>query len=142
LDHTGSVRRALGEALARQGKSVEAIAALQRAIAVGERADGPKHPAVIASRLSLVECLLAAQHDTEARTVLATTPTSALADLPTVHPIVAQWDRVTGLLAQRDHETAAARAWLGKSYEMYKALYGPRDWRTLRADEERLRLQH
>jgi DNA-binding winged helix-turn-helix (wHTH) protein/tetratricopeptide (TPR) repeat protein len=135
LDRTAAVRQALGEAYAREGRFDDAIATLQRAVAVGERADGPQHPVTLAARLSLAECLVAQGRDAEARAVLAT-PTIDLAKLPAVHPIVAASDRVKGLLAQHEGNVEESRKWLGGSLAILQALYGPQHWRVLRARRE------
>jgi tetratricopeptide (TPR) repeat protein len=135
VDRTGGVRQALGEAYAREGKSEDAIAALQRAVAVSERADGPRHPATLSTRLSLAECLVAKGRDAEARDVLAA-PAIDLAALPAVHPIAAELDRVNGLLAQHAGNAEQARKWLGSSLAILQALYGPEHWRVLRARRE------
>jgi tetratricopeptide (TPR) repeat protein len=141
LDHTGPARQALGEALTRRGKIPEAIAVLERAVAVGARADGPQHPAVISSRLSLAESLLAADRDAEARNILDSIPTTSIETLPSVHPIVAQWCRVGGLLAQRQNKTSDARRLLARARAIYQSLYGLQHWRTIRVDTELLRLE-
>ncbi len=135
LDRSGPVRQALGDAYARQGKWEDAMATLQRAVAISERADGPRHPATLSTRLSLAGCLVAKGRDAEARDVLAT-PTLALAALPAVHPIVAEFDRVNGLLAQHAGNLDEARKWLGSSLTILQALYGPQHWRVLRARQE------
>jgi tetratricopeptide (TPR) repeat protein len=132
IDRTGGVRHALGEAYAREGKLDDAIAALQRAVAVRERADGPQHPATLSTRLSLAECLVAKGRDAEARDVLAAPPID-LAALPAVHPIAAELDRVNGLLAQHAGNAEQARKWLGSSLAILQALYGPEHWRVVRA---------
>ena len=135
VDRTGSVRQALGEAYAREGKIDAAIIALQRAVVVGERADGAQHPGTQSTRLSLAECLVAEGRDAEAQ-VLLTTPTINLAALPAVHPIAAQLARVNGLLAQHEGNTRQARKWFGDSLAILQALYGPRHWRVIRARQE------
>jgi tetratricopeptide (TPR) repeat protein len=135
LDRTGGVRQALGEAYAREGKLEDAIATLQRAVAVSERADGPQHPATLSARLSLAECLVAQGRDADARNVLAAA-TIDLTALPAVHPIAAQLDRVNGLLAQHDGNTQQARKWFGSSLAILQALYGPEHWRIVRARRE------
>jgi tetratricopeptide (TPR) repeat protein len=135
LDRTAGVRQALGEAYAREGKLDDAIATLQRAVAVGERADGPQHPATVSTRLSLAECLVAKGRDAEARVVLAS-PTIDLAALPAVHPIAAQLDRVNGLLAQHAGNVEQARKFFGDSLTVLQALYGPEHWRVVRARRE------
>jgi DNA-binding winged helix-turn-helix (wHTH) protein/tetratricopeptide (TPR) repeat protein len=135
LDHTGPVRQALGEAYAREGRFDDAIATLQRAVAVSERADGAQHPGTLSTRLSLAECLVAEGRDAEARAVLAT-PIMDLGALPAVHPIVAQLDRVTGLLAQHEGNVAQARKAFGNSLPILQALYGTQHWRVIRARQE------
>jgi DNA-binding winged helix-turn-helix (wHTH) protein/tetratricopeptide (TPR) repeat protein len=135
LDRTAGVRQALGEAYSREGKFDAALATLQRAVAVSNQADGPRHPATVSTRLSLAECLLAQGRDTEARSVLAN-PAIDLAALPAVHPIVAQWDRVNGLLALHAGNVEQARKWFGSSLTILQALYGPEHWRVLRARQE------
>jgi non-specific serine/threonine protein kinase len=135
IDRTGAVRQALGEAYAREGKFDDAIATLKRAVAVSERTDGPQHPATVAIRLSLADCLVTQGRDTEARAVLAT-PTIDLAALPAVHPIAAESDRVNGLLAQHAGNAEQARKWFGGSLAILQALYGPQHWRVLRARRE------
>src|SRR3984893_9796586 len=77
VDRTGPVRQAIGEAYAREGKIDSAIIALQRAVAISERADGAQHPGTQSTRLSLAECLVAEGRDAEARAVL-TAPTMRL----------------------------------------------------------------
>jgi hypothetical protein len=126
------VRQALGEVYAREGKFDDAIATLQRGVAVGERADGPQHPATVAIRLSLADCLVTQGRDTEARGVLAT-PTIDLAALPAMHPMAAELDRVNGLLAQHAGNVEQARKSFARSLAILQALYGPEDWRVLRA---------
>ncbi|HTY49152.1 MAG TPA: winged helix-turn-helix domain-containing protein [Steroidobacteraceae bacterium] len=142
LDHTGAVRQALGEAYAREGRLPEALAALQRAVAVSERADGPQHPAVVSARLSLAECLLAAGRDADARSEFAQVAQGALAELPAVHPILAQWYRVEGLLALHGGDAAQARKSLGTALDIDRALYGANQWRTQRASRELLLAAH
>jgi eukaryotic-like serine/threonine-protein kinase len=134
LDRSGAVRQALGEAYEREGKWEDAIATLQRAVAVSQRAHGPQHPATVSTRLSLAECLVAKGRDAEARDVLAT-PIDLTA-LPGVHPIAAQLDRVNGLLAQHAGNVEQARKWLGGSLTILQALYGPEHWRVVRARRE------
>lgn len=137
LDHTGPVRHALGEAYARQGKIADALVTLQRAVAVGELADGTLHPTVISARLSLAECLIGAGGlDTEIRAVLAAAPQNALADLAPDHPIVAQWLRVAGLVARRQNNLVAARDALRRAHTIYETRYGPEHWRAARARQE------
>jgi len=135
LDHTAAVRQALGEAYAREGKFDDAVATLQRAVAVRERAQGPQHPATVSTRLSLAECLVAKGRDAEARVILAT-PTIDLSALPAVHPIAAELDRVNGLLAQHEGNVEQARKWFDSSLAILQALHGPEDWRVLRARQE------
>jgi tetratricopeptide (TPR) repeat protein len=137
-DSTGPVRQALGEAYARQGKLVEAIAALQGAIKLGELAEGPLHPTVISTRLALAEVLLAQRRDSEAQNLLVSIPATELTKLPPVHPILGQWHRVDGLLALRQNNTAEARKSLNNVLEIYRALYGAKHWRTIRANQELL----
>lgn len=140
LDFTGAVRQALGEAYARQGKWSEAISTLQRALEVGSRAHGPRHPVVISTRLSLVECLIAVGRHDEAQTVLDFIAAGDLSKLPAVHPIAAQWNRVSGLLAQNRKAAADSRKFLRSSFDIHQALYGPRHWRTVRAQSELARV--
>jgi eukaryotic-like serine/threonine-protein kinase len=135
LDRTGGVRHALGEAYAREGKLEDAIATLQRAVAISERADGPQHPSTVSARLALAECLVAKGRDTEARHVLEA-PTIDLAALPAVHPIAAELDRVNGLLAQHEGNAEQARKWFAGSLAILQALYGPEHWRVVRARRE------
>ena len=135
LDRTGPVRQALGEAYARQGKFDQAIAALQPAVSVSERADGAQHPGTVSTRLSLAECLVAEGRDAEARAVL-NNPAMDLAALPAVHPIAAQLARVNGLLAQHEGKVEQARKWFGDSLEILQALYGTQNWRVIRARQE------
>ena len=134
-DRTAAVQQTLGEVYAREGKFDEAIATLQRAVAARVQADGPQHPATLSARIALAETLLAIERDTEARTLLASPPID-LAALPAVHPIAAELDRVNGLLAQRDGNAAQARKWFGSSLAILQALYGPQQWRVLRARRE------
>ncbi|MGD0490493.1 MAG: tetratricopeptide repeat protein [Steroidobacteraceae bacterium] len=135
VDRTGPVRQALGEAYAREGKMDAAIIALQRAVAVSERANGIQHPGTLSARLSLAECLVAEGRDAEARAVL-TPSTMSLAALPAVHPIAAQLSRVNGLLAQHDGNVGQARKSFGDSLAILQALYGPQHWRVIRARQE------
>jgi serine/threonine protein kinase/DNA-binding winged helix-turn-helix (wHTH) protein len=135
VDRTGPVRQALGEAYAREGKTDAAIIALQRAVAISERADGAQHPGTQSTRLSLAECLVAEGRDAEARAVL-NTPTLNLAALPAVHPIAAQLSRVNGLLAQHEGNVEQARKSFGDSLAILQALYGPQHWRVIRARRE------
>jgi tetratricopeptide (TPR) repeat protein len=132
---TTAVRKALGDAYAREGRLDDAIATLQRAAADAERTEGPKHPATLSTRLSLAECLVAKGRDAEARVILAS-PTIDLAALPAVHPIAAELDRVNGLLAQHEGNVEKARKWFGSSLAILQALHGPEDWRVLRARRE------
>ncbi|MEA3108919.1 MAG: eukaryotic-like serine/threonine-protein kinase [Gammaproteobacteria bacterium] len=135
VDRTGPVRQALGEAYAREGNIDAAIIALQRAAAIGERADGAQHPGTQSIRLSLAECLVARGRDAEARAVL-TTPAMNLAALPAVHPIAAQLGRVNGLLAQHEGNVEQARKSFGDSLAILQALYGSQHWRVIRARQE------
>jgi len=135
VDRTGPVRQALGEAYAREGKIDAAIIALQRAVAISERADGAQHPGTQSTRLSLAECLVAEGRDAEARAVLAT-PTMNLAALPAVHPVAAQLARVNGLLAQHEGNIEQARKSFGDSLAILQALYGSQHWRVIRARQE------
>ena len=98
LDHTGPVRQALGEALAKQGKAPEAVETLQRAVEVSERASGAQHPQVLATKLLLAEALVAEHRSEDARQLVGSIDASALSALPAAHPILAQWHRVNGLL--------------------------------------------
>jgi non-specific serine/threonine protein kinase len=139
LDHTAPVREALGEAYARQGKLTEAIPTLQKAIAVGERADGALHPLTTSARLLLAECYLLNGDEAQARAILASA-TIKLTALPPLHPIAAQWQHVTGLLAQRDGSLSEAREALEHSRQIYQTLYGPKHWRVLRVTLELKRL--
>jgi eukaryotic-like serine/threonine-protein kinase len=134
-DHTGPVRQALGEAFARETKYDDAITTLELAVAVTERSDGALHPRSLSTRLSLAECLVAQGRDAEARAVLAAAALDLTA-LPAVHPIAAQLDRVNGLLAQHDGNMEQARKWFGNSLAILQALYGPQQWRVIRAREE------
>jgi DNA-binding winged helix-turn-helix (wHTH) protein/tetratricopeptide (TPR) repeat protein len=135
VDRTGPVRQALGEAYAREGQIDAAIIALQRAVAISERADGAQHPGTQSTRLSLAECLAAEGRDAEARAVL-TTPTMNLAALPAVHPIAAQLARVNGLLAQHEGNVEQARKSFSDSLAILQALYGSKHWRVIRARQE------
>ena len=135
VDRTGPVRQALGEAYAREGKVDAAIAMLQRAVAISERADGAQHPSAQSARLSLAECLVTEGRDAEARALIET-PSLDLRALPAVHPIAAQLDRVKGLLAQHDGNVEQARKSFGDSLAILQALYGPRNWRVTRARRE------
>jgi eukaryotic-like serine/threonine-protein kinase len=136
LDHTGPVRQALGEAYAREGKLGDAITVLQRALEVSERADGPDHPDTISTRLSLAENLLAAGRDHDARRLLEAISSVAMANLPAMHPIVAQQSRVAGLLAQLDGNLGAARDALRNSFQIYSHCYGSTNWRVVRARQD------
>jgi serine/threonine protein kinase/DNA-binding winged helix-turn-helix (wHTH) protein len=138
LDHTGLVRQALGEAYARQGRLTESVQILKRAVAVIDRANGPSHPQVISTRLSLAESLLANDGDADISAVLASIPESSLASIPTTHPILAQWNRVRGLMELRENKIVEARNSLLRTYEIYKSVYGAANWRVLRAHQELL----
>jgi hypothetical protein len=59
-----------------------------------------------------------------------------LGALPAVHPIVAQLDRVTGLLAQHEGNVEQARKAFGNSLPILQALYGTQHWRVIRARQE------
>jgi DNA-binding winged helix-turn-helix (wHTH) protein/serine/threonine protein kinase len=138
LDHTGPVRQALGEALSLQGKTDAALEILRRAVAVSERADGSMHPSVVSARLSLAECLLSVPgSEGEAQKLLDQSPTERL-ELPPGHPIVAQRDRVAGLLARWRHDEDAARDFLTQSLRIYESTLGARHWRVIRARRELL----
>jgi serine/threonine protein kinase len=136
LDHTGAVRQALGEAYAREGELAESIDTLQRAVTVSDRVNGPEHPLVLSTRLSLAESLLADRRVSDAQTLVGSIPAAALAKLPDIHPILAQWQRVEGLLALQQKNKAAARKSLQRAYEIYSSLYGPDNWRVRRAHQE------
>jgi non-specific serine/threonine protein kinase len=136
LDHTGAARQALGETYARQGKIPQAIATLQKSVSVGETADGAQHPRVMSARLSLAETFLMAGQDEEARLAFQSVSTNELARIPANHPLRAQWNRVKGLLAQRQNEMAESRKALRAAFEIWQASYGPSHWRTVRAHEE------
>jgi serine/threonine protein kinase/DNA-binding winged helix-turn-helix (wHTH) protein/Flp pilus assembly protein TadD len=137
-DSSGPMRQALGEAYARQGKLAAAIATLQKAVELTELAEGPQHPTVLSARLAQAEVLLAQRRDVEAQRLLASISISQLSAFPAVHPIVAQWDRVNGLLALRQNKTTEARKSLGAVFAIYQSLYGAKHWRTVRANEELL----
>jgi serine/threonine protein kinase/DNA-binding winged helix-turn-helix (wHTH) protein len=137
LDHTASVRHALGRAYARQGKHDEAMNTLRRAVEIGELADGALHPAIMSTRLSLAEVLLASGRPvTEVHAILASTPRSALADLEPGHPIVAQWLRVEGLLALALGRTLAASESLRESLRIFESAYGTKHWRVALARDD------
>ena len=138
LDHTGLVRQALGEAYARQGRLTESVNTLKRAVAVIDRANGPGHPQVISTRLSLAESLLANDGDADVSILLASIPQSSLASLPTAHPILGQWYRVRGLVELRQNKVVEAHDSLLRTYEIYKSVYGSTNWRVLRAHQELL----
>jgi len=91
---------------------------------------------VASARLSLVECDLDAGRDADAEEALALVSQAALADLPRVHPVRAQWYRVAGLLALHRSAFREAREALGVSFDIYRTLYGPDHWRTQRARRE------
>ena len=133
LDHTGPVRQALGETYLREGRLPEASKTLQRAAEVGEQADGARHPAVVSVQLSLAEARIAEGRIEDAKRAVARVHSEVLTELPAIHPILAQWYRVKGLLALADHRVDEAHAALNRSVEIFKALYGPADWRTQRA---------
>jgi eukaryotic-like serine/threonine-protein kinase len=137
-DSSGPVRQALGEAYVRQGKVVAAIATLQKAVELIELAEGPQHPNLLSARLALAEALLAQSRDAEAQHLLASVPITQLSGLPAVHPIAAQWHRVSGLLALKRNDRTEARTSLNAVLEIYRALYGAKHWRTIRANEELL----
>lgn len=136
LDHTGSVRQALGEAYAREGRIENAITTLKKAVAVSMRADGETYPGTLSIRLSLAESLLAAGQNAEAQTSLAEIAPSSLDGLPSIHPIRAQMNRAVGLLAQRNGDMLEARASLSRALDIYNRLYGPTHWRVVRASRE------
>jgi serine/threonine protein kinase/DNA-binding winged helix-turn-helix (wHTH) protein len=136
LDHTGPVRQALGEASARLGQIQDSLKTLEQAVKVNDRANGTQHPLTISSRLSYAESLLADRRNADAQSLLDLVPETSLAALPSIHPIVAQWLRVRGLLALRQGSVTDARQSLERSYEMYRAVYGPEHWRTIRALRE------
>jgi DNA-binding winged helix-turn-helix (wHTH) protein/tetratricopeptide (TPR) repeat protein len=138
LDHTGPVRQALGETYARQGRVAESVKTLERAVAVFERANGPSHPQVISTRLSLAESLLADHRYEDAKVLLASIPPSSLESLPASHPILAQWDRVDGLIELSENHRVEARKSLLRAYEIYRTVYWPEHWRVLRAHQELL----
>jgi serine/threonine protein kinase/DNA-binding winged helix-turn-helix (wHTH) protein/Flp pilus assembly protein TadD len=137
-DSSGPVRQALGEAYARQGNLVAAITTLQKAVELTELAEGPQHPNVYSARLALAEALLAQRRDVEANRLLASVPMIELSGLPAVHPIAAQWHRVSGLLALIHNDRVEARESLIAVLQIYRALYGAKNWRTVRATEELL----
>ncbi|MFL6604460.1 MAG: protein kinase domain-containing protein [Steroidobacteraceae bacterium] len=137
-DHTGPVRQALGEAYARQGKLTEAIATLRRAAEVSEYATGPRHPLVISAKLSLAEALLADHRGADAKRIAASIEVADLAALPPTHPIVAQWNRVNGLLALNAHNLADARQALTRALDVFEIAYGREDWRVNRARQDLL----
>lgn len=142
LDHTGPVRQALGEAYSRQGRLREAIETLQRALSVGERASGTRHPLVISTRLSLAEALLADHRFDDARQVVESIQPRALSDLPPTHPILAQWYRVNGLLNWADNDLSGARGSLAHALEVFQIAYGARDWRVIRARDDLQRISN
>lgn len=135
-DSSGPVRQALGEAYARQGKLVAATLTLQKAVELTELAEGPQHPNTFSARLSLAEALLAQRRGGEAQQLLAAVPMTALNRLPKVHPITAQWHRVSGLLALAHNDKVKARNSLTAVFEIYQSLYGPKHWRSVRARTE------
>jgi tetratricopeptide (TPR) repeat protein len=135
-DSSGPIREALGEAYARQGKVVEAIAILQRAMQLEEVAEGPTHPIVLSARLALAEALLEGQRDADAQEVLLSVPAGELSKLPRIHPIVARWNGVRGLIAMRRHNMGEAQSFLRTARDMYKSLYGPKNWRVVRLNQE------
>jgi DNA-binding winged helix-turn-helix (wHTH) protein/tetratricopeptide (TPR) repeat protein len=135
-DSSGPVRQALGEAYARQGKLVAATASLLKAVELTELAEGPQHPNVFSARLALAEALLAQRRDAEAQHLLASVPMTKLSGLPAVHPIAAQWHRVSGLLALTHNDRVEARKSLTAVHKIYQSLYGPKHWRTVRASTE------
>ncbi len=136
LDHTGPVRQALGEAYLREGRPSNAVETLQRAVAVSERAAGAKHPAVLSAQLSLAEALIAAGRINDAQQEVALIHADALTEVPAIHPIRGQWHRVKGLLELAARRFVGARESLGNALNIYQALYGPADWRVVRARED------
>src|SRR4029077_2031542 len=93
LDHTGTVRQALGETYLREGQAQRAVDILRIAVQTSERADGTTHPTTRSIRLSLAEALLAAG---EPSPTIASIIADDFADLPSVHPFVAQLHLVRG----------------------------------------------
>jgi DNA-binding winged helix-turn-helix (wHTH) protein/tetratricopeptide (TPR) repeat protein len=136
LDHTGPVRQALGEAYARQGRLSEAIETLERAVSVGARASGARHPLVVSAKLSLAEALIADHRHEDARHVVASIQASELTALPSAHPILAHWYRVNGLLDLGEEDVANARGALTHARDIFQSAYGPRDWRVARATQD------
>jgi non-specific serine/threonine protein kinase len=136
LDHTGPVRQALGEAYAREGKLTEAVETLQRAVAVSERASGAKHPWVLSAKLSLAEALIADRRSDDARHLAASIRPEEVTALPATHPILAQWYRVNGLLDLNDNHIADAHGLLTRALGLYEVVYGPKDWRSVRAQQD------
>ena len=137
LDHTGPVSQALGEAYARQGKLSEAIETLQRAAVVTEKACASAgHPQVISVKLSLAEALIEDHRSEDARRVVSSIQTSQLDALSPAHPILAQWYRVNGLLHLGENDVGEARSALAHARDVFQRLYGPKDWRVLRAKQD------
>ncbi len=136
LDHTGPVRQALGETYGREGRLPEAVETLQRAVAVSERASGAKHPLVISVKLSLAEALIADHRTEDARPLVASIHTAELSALPSVHPILGQWYRVNGLLHLNENDLAEARGALARALDEFQTVYGPNDWRVVRARQD------
>jgi eukaryotic-like serine/threonine-protein kinase len=137
LDHTGPVRQALGEAYARQGKLSQAIETLQRAAVVSEKACADaQHPLVMSVKLSLAEALIEDHRSEDARRVVSSIQHAHLDALSPAHPILAQWYRVNGLLHVGDNDVGAARGALAHARDVLQSLYGPQDWRVLRAKQD------
>jgi tetratricopeptide (TPR) repeat protein len=137
-DSSWPVRQALGEAYARTGKLAEAIATLQVAVKLGELADGPEHSSVLSARLDLAEALIADHREAAARDMVAAISPAELAKLPAVHPILAQWNLVKGLLAMRQEDMSDARRSLQTASEIYQSLYGATNWHAVRSKRELL----
>jgi hypothetical protein len=68
--------------------------------------------------------------------MLDTSSLTALAKLPAVHPILAQWHRTSGLLALQQGSVTEGRKSLEKALQIYETLYGRKHWRAIRARQE------
>jgi len=136
LDHTGSVRQALGEILLREGTTVEALKTLETAARVSALADGEKHPLTRSIRLSYGEALLSSPDVTASLRDAATFAADEFSDLPALHPFVLQRNRLRGLLALREGNRELAAKWFRKALEQSQAIYGGAHWRTARLQSE------
>jgi hypothetical protein len=49
---------------------------------------------------------------------------------------VAQWNRVSGLIAMRHRNVADAQTFFRTARDIYKALYGSKNWRVVRLNQD------